>query len=59
VSLDKHLQLADSKFSYLLQDWNQAAAVDMPYRKVSELLQKVLGFKQSVNSLEKLKGHPK
>jgi len=53
VPLDKHLQLADSKFSYLLQDWNQAAAVDMPYRKVSELLQKVLGFKQSVNSLER------
>ncbi len=53
VPLDAQLSLPNSKFSYLLQDWDQDMAVDGPYAQVSEVLRKILGFGQSVNSLER------
>ena len=53
VPLDNQLQLPQSKFSYMLQGWNQLIAVEMPFAKVSSVLEKILGFRQSVNSLER------
>lgn len=54
VPLDARLQLPDSKFSYLLQDWDQSLSVESPYSKVNEILKKILGFEQSTDSLERM-----
>ena len=53
VPLDERLQLPPSKFSYLLQDWDQSLEVEMPYAQVSATLERILGFRQSVHSLER------
>jgi hypothetical protein len=53
VPLDAKLNLPESKFSYLLQDWDQSLIVEMPYAKVNATLAKILGLTQSVNSLER------
>jgi hypothetical protein len=53
IPFDERLQLPNSKFSYLLQDWNQALEVEMPFAQVSTTLERILGFKQSVHSLER------
>jgi hypothetical protein len=53
VPLDAKLNLPESKFSYLLQDWDQSLDVEMPYAKVNATIVKILGFTQSVNSLER------
>lgn len=49
VPLDQRLQLPASKFSYLLQDWDQRLAVENPYAEVSRTLRRILGFSQSVD----------
>lgn len=54
VPLDQRLQLPESKFSYLLQDWDQRLAVESPYAEVNATVQKILGFPQSVDSLERM-----
>lgn len=54
VPLDARIKLPESKFSYLLQDWDQSLVVDSPYAKVNETIAKILGFKQSVHSLERI-----
>lgn len=54
VPLDSRLQLPESKFSYLLQDWDQSLAVESPYAQVNETLERILGFGQSVDSLERM-----
>lgn len=54
VPLDTRLQLPESEFSYLLQDWDQALAVENPYNKVNDVLEKILGVSQSVDSLERM-----
>ncbi len=51
--LDERLQLPESKFSHLLQDWNQSGTLEMPFKQVSTLLEKILGLRQSVHSLER------
>jgi hypothetical protein len=53
VPLDAKLNLPESKFSYLLQDWDQSLIVESPYAKVNETIAKILGITQSVNSLER------
>ena len=50
--LDARLGLPEGKFSYLLQDWDQALAVENPYAQVDAVLGRILGLKQSVASLE-------
>jgi len=54
VPLDTRLQLPESEFSYLLQDWDQALAVENPYNQVNEVVDKILGLSQSVDSLERM-----
>jgi hypothetical protein len=53
VPFDEQLQLPQDKFSYLLQDWNQSLAVEGMYRQVDVVLARILGFSQSVSSLER------
>ena len=54
VPLDNRLQLPESKFSYVLQDWDQSMVVEMPYGAVNQTLSKILGFTQSSDSLERM-----
>jgi hypothetical protein len=53
VPLDQRLGLPQSKNSYLLQDWDQHLAAEMPYATVSVALTRILGFTQSVHTLER------
>jgi hypothetical protein len=53
VPLDARLQLPPGKNSYLLQDWDQELVVDMPFETVSTTLARMLGFTQSVHTLER------
>ena len=53
VPLDERLQLPQGKNSYLLQDWDQGLAVEMPYATLNTTVARILGFTQSVNTLER------
>ena len=53
VPLDQRLGLPQCKNSYLLQDWDQQLAAEMPYATVSAALTRILGFTQSVHTLER------
>ena len=50
--LDARLGLPAARCSYLLRDWNQALVVENPYAQVDAVLERILGLKQSVASLE-------
>jgi hypothetical protein len=52
VPLDERLQLPASVFSYVLQDWDQALAMEQPFAQVSQTIERILRLKQSVDSLE-------
>jgi len=52
VPLDNRLQLPESVFSYLLQDWDQSLCVEQAFGQASGTVQRMLGLKQSVDSLE-------
>ena len=53
VPLDARLALPKSVCSYLLQDWDQSLAQEMAFAQVSTLMANMLGFEQSVHSLER------
>jgi len=57
AALDARLQLPQSKFSYLLQDWDQSISLEMPFNQVSATIEKILGLRQSVHSLERSGRH--
>jgi hypothetical protein len=52
VPLDNRLQLPESVFSYLLQDWDQSLCVEQAFGQARTTVQRMLGLKQSVDSLE-------
>jgi hypothetical protein len=52
VPLDDRLQLPENAFSYVLQDWDQALAMEQPFGQVSQTIERMLKLKQSVDSLE-------
>src|SRR5713226_7137839 len=52
MPLDNRLQLPQSAFSYVLQDWDQSLAVEQPFGQVSQTIERILKLKQSVDSLE-------
>ncbi len=52
VPLDNRLQLPASAFSYLLQDWDQSLCVEQAFGQASTTVQRMLGLKQPVDSLE-------
>jgi hypothetical protein len=57
VPLDSRLALPASKFSYVLQDWDQSLAVEQPFAQVSETIHKILDLRQHVDSLERMSRH--
>lgn len=52
VPLDNRLQLPESVFSYLLQDWDQSLAVEQAFSQVNRTISRMLHLEQSVDSLE-------
>jgi hypothetical protein len=52
VPLDNRLQLPEGVFSYLLQDWDQGLCVEQAFGQASSTVARILGLKQSVDSLE-------
>lgn len=54
VPLDARLQLPASKFSHLLQSWDQLVATEQPYGQVSQVMEMILGLSQHVDSLERM-----
>jgi hypothetical protein len=52
VPLDNRLQLPAGTFSYVLQDWDQALAVEQAFSQVNQTIARMLKLKQSVDSLE-------
>jgi hypothetical protein len=52
VPLDHRLQLPESIFSYVLQDWDQSLCVEEAFRQASVTLWRILDLKQPVDSLE-------
>lgn len=54
VPLDSRLKLPESKFSYLLQDWDQSFAVDNSFESTNQTIGRILGINQSVDSLERM-----
>jgi hypothetical protein len=54
AAVDARLALPESKFSYLLQDWDQDLAMEEPFAQVNRTMQKILGLEQHVDSLERM-----
>lgn len=54
VPTDQRLGLPESEFSYLLQDWAQALGVEHAWKPVAEVLRRMLGLTQHVDSLERM-----
>ncbi len=53
VPLDERLRLPQGKNSYLLQDWDQGLTVEVPFSTAGATLARMLGFTQSVHTLER------
>ena len=54
VPLDVRLELPESQFSYLLQDWAGTHYVEDAFDKSADMLGKILGLSLSVDSLERM-----
>jgi hypothetical protein len=54
VPLDARLQLPDSKFSHLLQSWDQLLATEQPYAQVSRVFETIFELRQHTDSLERM-----
>ena len=52
VPLDNRLQLPESVFSYVLQDWDQSLCVEQAFGQAQSTVARILRLKQSVDSLE-------
>jgi hypothetical protein len=52
--LDHRLQLPESGYSYVLQDWDQALGVEHAFSRIDETIFRILGIKQPVDSLERM-----
>lgn len=52
VPLDNQLQLPETVFSYVLQDWDQSFCVEQAFGPVQKTIARMLGLNQSVDSLE-------
>src|SRR5437870_1040022 len=54
VPLDNRLQLPESVFSYVLQDWDQGLCVEQAFGQAQSTVTRMLHLKQSVDSLEQM-----
>jgi hypothetical protein len=52
VPFDNRLQLPESVYSQVLQDWDQALAVEQAFSQVSKTMARMLHLEQPVDSLE-------
>ena len=57
VPLDNRLQLPESVFSYVLQDWDQGLCVEQAFGPAQSTVARMLNLKQSVDSLEQMNVH--
>jgi hypothetical protein len=53
VPLDNRLQLPQSDYSYLLQEWDQTLGCESAFAKVAATMLQMLGVEQPVDSLER------
>jgi hypothetical protein len=51
--LDARLQLPESKFSHLVQSWDQLLTTEQPYGNVSRVFETIFELRQHVDSLER------
>lgn len=54
VPLDARLQLPESEYSYVLQDWAQALGTEHAFARTAEVLHMILGLNLPVDSLERM-----
>jgi hypothetical protein len=54
VPLDNRLQLPESVFSYVLQDWDQGLCVEQAFGQAQSTVARMLNLKQAVDSLEQM-----
>ena len=54
VPLDNRLQLPESVFSYVLQDWDQSLCIEQAFGQARGTVVRMLGLNQSVDSLERM-----
>lgn len=54
VPLDNRLELPDGPFSYVLQDWDQSFCVEQAFGPSAKVIERMLGIRQSVDSLERM-----
>ena len=54
VPLDARLELPQSEFSYVLQNWAQSLDVDHAFARTAETLQMIFGLNLPVDSLERM-----
>lgn len=54
VPLDNRLQLPESVFSYVLQDWDQGLCVEQAFGQAQRTVARMLNLNQSVDSLEQM-----
>ena len=54
VPLDARLELPESEYSYVLQDWAGALCVEHAFARTAETLQTILGLSLPVDSLERM-----
>ena len=52
--LDARLNLPESEFSYVLQEWDQSFCVQNPFGQSSRSVERILKLQQSVGSLERM-----
>lgn len=57
VPTDQRLQLPEGHVSYLLQAWDQLLGIEQAFGLVRDTLEAVLGFRQSVDTLERGNRH--
>ena len=54
VPLDSRLKLPKSSYSYLLQEWDQALGAECAWERVAEVIERMTGVEQPVDSLERM-----
>jgi hypothetical protein len=54
VPLDARLELPESEYSYVLQDWAGTLCVEHAFARTAETLQAILGLSVAVDSLERM-----
>lgn len=51
---DQTLQLPESEVSYVLQEWDQLLGIEQAWGRSVEIIQTILGVRQSVDTLERM-----